>query len=116
MYNKRLHHLSHTASPTTMVNEQRQGFRLADIYAPRTVILFCLFWAWLGDVASIQATEPTNGFDLLVGTYTSGKSKGIYSFRFNADTGDLQPLASPAETVNPSYLVALSCRWVTRPV
>ena len=105
MCNKRLHHLSHTASPTTMVNEQRQGFRLADIYAPRTVILFCLFWAWLGDVASIQATEPTNGFDLLVGTYTSGKSKGIYSFRFNADTGDLQPLASPAETVNPSYLV-----------
>lgn len=42
---------------------------------------------------------------MLVGTYTEGKSKGIYSFRFNADTGDMRPLASPAETANPSYLV-----------
>jgi Lactonase, 7-bladed beta-propeller len=52
-----------------------------------------------------MAAKPTNSFDVLVGTYTSGKSKGIYSFRFNADSGDLQPLASPTETVNPSYLV-----------
>jgi 6-phosphogluconolactonase len=88
-----------------MVNEQCQGFRLTGLYTPRTVLVFCLFWAWLGDVPSIHAAEQTNGFDVLVGTYTSGKSKGIYSFRFNADTGDLQPLASPAETVNPSYLV-----------
>jgi 6-phosphogluconolactonase len=88
-----------------MINKQRRGLRLADILPPPVVITFCLLGAWLGGVPFIQASEPTNGFDLLVGTYTSGKSKGIYSFRFNVDTGDLQPLASPAETVNPSYLV-----------
>jgi 6-phosphogluconolactonase len=88
-----------------MINKQHRGLRLADILPPPVVITFCFLGAWLGGVPSIPAAEPANGFDLLVGTYTSGKSKGIYSFRFNADTGDLQPLASPAETVNPSYLV-----------
>ena len=92
-----------------MINKQRQGFgflHLAGPYSSRVAAAFCLFWAWLGCVLPSQA-EPANNnsFDLLVGTYTSGKSKGIYSFRFNADTGDLQPLATPAETVNPSYLV-----------
>ncbi|MBV8900346.1 MAG: beta-propeller fold lactonase family protein, partial [Verrucomicrobia bacterium] len=93
-----------------MINKPRQSssFRLRDIHPSRAVAVSCLLWAWLGCVPpASQATEPTNGnsFDVLVGTYTSGKSKGIYSFRFNADTGDLQPLAAPAETVNPSYLV-----------
>ena len=88
-----------------MIHKQRRGLRLADILPPPVVITFCLLGAWLGGVPSIRAAGPTNGFDLLVGTYTSGKSKGIYSFRFNVETGDLQPLASPAETVNPSYLV-----------
>ena len=88
-----------------MINKQRRGLRLADILPPPVVIIFCLLGAWLGGVPSIRAAGPTNGFDLLVGTYTSGKSKGIYSFRFNVENGDLQPLASPAETVNPSYLV-----------
>src|ERR1700758_5492367 len=92
-----------------MINKPRQGFgflHLAGPYSSRVVAVFCLFWAWLGCVLPSQA-EPANNnsFDLLVGTYTSGRSKGIYTFRFNADTGDLQPLAAPAETVNPSYLV-----------
>jgi nitrite reductase/ring-hydroxylating ferredoxin subunit len=42
---------------------------------------------------------------VLVGTYTSGTSKGIYSFRFSAETGNLQPLATPAETVAPPIAV-----------
>jgi 6-phosphogluconolactonase (cycloisomerase 2 family) len=92
-----------------MINKQRQGFgfHLAGIHPPRAVAVSCLLWAWLSCVPAGQAADPPNGnsFDVLVGTYTSGKSKGIYSFRFNAVTGDLQPLAAPAETVNPSYLV-----------
>lgn len=44
-------------------------------------------------------------FDLLVGTYTgSGKSEGIYVYRFDTGTGAITRLAS-AQTVNPSYLV-----------
>ena len=40
---------------------------------------------------------------LLVGTYTSGDSKGIYVYRFNAETGEAT-LASETETSNPSFL------------
>ncbi len=41
---------------------------------------------------------------MLAGTYTNGKSKGIYSFRFNEETGDSKAL-SYAEATNPSYLL-----------
>lgn len=92
-----------------MTNKQHQGFgfHLRDIYPSWAVAVFCLLWTWLSCVPAGQAADPpnSNSFDVLVGTYTSGKSKGIYSFRFNAETGDLQPLGAPAETVNPSYLV-----------
>lgn len=49
---------------------------------------------------------PANAstYDLLVGTYTAGKSHGIYVYRFDASNGQVTPLSS-AETVNPSYLV-----------
>src|SRR5688572_29544027 len=40
---------------------------------------------------------------LVVGTYTSGDSKGIYVYRFNAETGEAT-LVSETETSNPSYL------------
>ncbi|WP_240324421.1 lactonase family protein [Trinickia diaoshuihuensis] len=43
-------------------------------------------------------------YDLLVGTYTAGKSHGIYVYRFNAADGQVTPLSS-VQTVNPSYLV-----------
>jgi 6-phosphogluconolactonase len=87
------------------INKQRRGFHSANFYPTRAVTVFCFVWAWLSSVPDSQGAEPAGRFDVLVGTYTSDKSKGIYSFRFDADTGDLQPLAAPAETVNPSYLV-----------
>ncbi|WP_430365004.1 lactonase family protein [Trinickia sp. NRRL B-1857] len=43
-------------------------------------------------------------YDLLVGTYTAGKSHGIYVYRFDASNGQVTPLSS-VQTVNPSYLV-----------
>lgn len=43
-------------------------------------------------------------YDLIVGTYTGGKSEGLYVYRFDTRTGDAQPV-SVAKTVNPSYLV-----------
>jgi len=38
------------------------------------------------------------------GTYTRDKSKGIYAYRFQPATGNLEPLGLAAETVNPSFL------------
>jgi 6-phosphogluconolactonase len=54
--------------------------------------------------AQSSAAAPADGvYDLLVGTYTGGKSEGIYVYRFDTKTGDATRV-SVAKTVNPSYL------------
>ncbi|MFM0724770.1 lactonase family protein [Paraburkholderia strydomiana] len=48
---------------------------------------------------------PADGvYNMLVGTYTSGKSEGIYVYRFDTKTGAATRV-SVAQTVNPSFLV-----------
>ena len=48
-----------------------------------------------------------------IGTYTTTRSKGIYAYRFDADSGRLTSLGLVAETVNPSFLaVDPSCRFL----
>ncbi|MEW9585568.1 lactonase family protein [Paraburkholderia sp. DGU8] len=48
---------------------------------------------------------PADGvYDMLVGTYTAGKSEGIYVYRFDTKTGAATRV-SVAQTVNPSFLV-----------
>lgn len=55
--------------------------------------------------ARTESSEPVNQeLTMLVGTYTAGDSKGIYSFRFDEETGTATAL-SEAEVENPSYLV-----------
>ncbi|OKS88406.1 lactonase family protein [Mucilaginibacter polytrichastri] len=46
-------------------------------------------------------------FDLVIGTYTKGTSKGIYVYRFYTETGRLAYLSQVA-TSNPSYLCVCS--------
>ena len=48
-----------------------------------------------------------NELTMLVGTYTTGNSKGIYTFRFNQETGETTPL-EVTEVSNPSYLTLSS--------
>jgi len=43
-------------------------------------------------------------YDLIIGTYTGGKSKGIYVYRFYAETGKLAYLNEIDGINNPSYL------------
>ena len=50
---------------------------------------------------------PTT-FDLLIGTYTKGKSKGIYVYRFYSETGRLAYLNEIDDVANPSYLSVAS--------
>ncbi len=53
---------------------------------------------------------PADGvYDMIVGTYTGGKSEGIYVYRFDTKTGEATRV-SVAQTVNPSYLVVSSDR------
>ena len=54
--------------------------------------------------ARTESSEPVNQeLTMLVGTYTAGDSKGMYSFRFDEETGTATAL-SEAEVENPSYL------------
>lgn len=57
-------------------------------------VLFCLF--------SIGLLAQDHY--LFVGTYTSGKSKGIYVFRFNSQNGEVQWVSSTDSATNPSFL------------
>lgn len=51
-----------------------------------------------------QTTEVmSNELTMIAGTYTSGSSQGIYTFRFNQQTGEWKAL-SEVEISNPSYL------------
>ena len=50
-----------------------------------------------------SANKQENELSMLIGTYTSGSSKGIYTFRFNEETGTATPLSEVAIS-NPSYL------------
>jgi 6-phosphogluconolactonase len=58
-----------------------------------------------GTSTTASGASSNGVFDLLVGTYTgSGKSEGIYVYRFDTGTGAITRLSS-AQAVNPSYLV-----------
>jgi len=41
---------------------------------------------------------------LYVGTYTGGKSEGIYAYRFDSETGEVRELGLAAKAVNPTFL------------
>ncbi len=56
-----------------------------------------------------RAAAPTAHHKYLVyiGTYTmeeGSTSKGVYAYRFDADTAELTPVGLAAETINPSFL------------
>src|ERR1700736_2119303 len=50
--------------------------------------------------------EQHGKYIFYVGTYTEdgSKSKGIYAYRFDADTGQISSLGLAAETINPSFV------------
>ena len=56
--------------------------------------------------AALACAAPafSQEFTAYIGTYTRGKSKGIYAGRFNSKTGTLSALALAAESSNPSFL------------
>jgi len=50
------------------------------------------------------AQSPHGSELLLIGTQTSGTSKGIYAYRFDSTTGELNQIALAAETPSPTFL------------
>ena len=67
-------------------------------------LLFCMLGLSLAACAPKKAASSSQDeLAMLVGTYTNGTSKGIYTFRFNQETGVATALSS-LELPNPSYL------------
>jgi 6-phosphogluconolactonase len=60
----------------------------------------------LSDAAGAQTPRASRMREMLVyvGTYTSGKSEGIYLFRLNLASGELTQVGTTRGVVNPSYL------------
>lgn len=67
----------------------------------RTFLLSLLSLLW---AASASAQNSAKHYILYVGTYTTGESKGIYAYRYDAESGKLQSLGLAAATENPSFL------------
>ncbi|MCY7352504.1 MAG: lactonase family protein [Cytophagaceae bacterium] len=66
---------------------------------------------WLGCLSLLlagsalaQKSRKTNDYYLLVGTYTTGKSEGIYVYKFNNKTGQFSAVSTATGLKNPSFL------------
>jgi 6-phosphogluconolactonase len=68
-----------------------------------TVLLMAILFI---AICSALAAPATHKYLMYAGTYTLGesKSKGIYAYRFDSETGQVTPIGLAAETVNPSFL------------
>jgi 6-phosphogluconolactonase len=71
-------------------------------------ILFAFFGLALAGMPralAAPAKAAAGSYFVYVGTYTAGKSKGIYGYRFDPKTGQLTATGLAAEMVNPSFLI-----------
>jgi len=63
-----------------------------------------LIIALLCPVFTFAQKKASTTYDLLIGTYTKGTSKGIAVYRFYVETGKLAYLSQIDDVSNPSYL------------
>jgi 6-phosphogluconolactonase len=66
---------------------------------------FALALAGVPRALAAPARAAASSYFVYVGTYTAGKSKGIYGYRFDPKTGQLTATGLAAEMVNPSFLI-----------
>lgn len=72
------------------------------LVAAGTVPLMAVLAA--GAAGGVRADDAATEYLVFVGTYTGGASEGIYSFRFNAETGECGDVQLAAAVTNPSFL------------
>jgi 6-phosphogluconolactonase len=51
-----------------------------------------------------RAARKSAKYFVYVGTYTGPQGKGIYSYRYDSSSGDLEPMGLAAEVINPSWV------------
>jgi 6-phosphogluconolactonase len=62
----------------------------------RTLLVLCMYFFML----SLSAQD----YYMFVGTYTSGKSRGIYVYKFNSRNGEVEWVGNTDSAANPSFL------------
>jgi 6-phosphogluconolactonase len=67
------------------------------------LVLFCCEHSFSSRWA-VADSQSAKELLVYVGTYTGGKSQGIYTFRMNLDTGELTPAGITTGVKNPSFL------------
>ena len=76
-------------------------------------LLFAVALLWSVNLLAQKKDETPKTYDLLIGTYTTGESKGIYVYRFYTETGRTAYLNEVDGIDNPSYIcVAKNNRFV----
>src|SRR5258706_10183851 len=70
----------------------------------KNIVKSALIVLALAAMSLVPARAADTGPLVYVGTYTGPKSKGIYLFRMQPDSGALQPLGVATEVVSPSFL------------
>ncbi|MEA3084232.1 MAG: 6-phosphogluconolactonase [Paraburkholderia sp.] len=99
---------SNSSSLPAVQSTSWRGGRPAPLRSARSIIKgFVLMVSIVASHAFAQDSGPAPAdgvYDMLVGTYTGGKSEGLYVYRFDTKTGEATRV-SVAQTVNPSYLV-----------
>ena len=65
----------------------------------RRQVVLTLAFAPFTTAAGTQAK-----YFVYVGTYTGPQSKGVYSYRFDSSSGDIEPMGLAAEVINPSWV------------
>ena len=66
----------------------------------------------LSEIPSARAlgAKPIGELSVYVGTYTTGKSEGIYLYQLNLSSGELKHVATTRGVVNPSFLALAPSR------
>jgi 6-phosphogluconolactonase len=67
---------------------------------PRRISSYLLLFAFFSSLAFAEAGK----YVVYIGTYTQRGSKGIYAYRYDAATGQLEDLGIAAQTPSPSFL------------
>lgn len=68
------------------------------------LLAFLIFATTFTNAQNKSKKKMNNDFHLLIGTYTSGKSEGIYVYKFNASTGEFTAESIAKNVKNPSFL------------
>jgi 6-phosphogluconolactonase len=87
------------------------GFSIGNNCRSRSSLLFCVLLILIAVIGAAPQTAMANppsasrSSFVYVGTYTGPKSKGIYAYQFDSQTGRLTPMGLAAELPNPSFLI-----------